>query len=135
MTIGLIASKAEQSLGIQIFVFGIAVVLPGVTGLNLLRQHTRRSMPSGPGGADLLRRQTWESEILKLAERKGGKLTVVEVVADTIIGAEDAEATLGILVGRGMAEPEVTDGGLIVYRFPDVEQLKDKGGSRGLLES
>lgn len=135
MTIGLIASKGDQTLGIQIFVFALTVVLPGATGLHLLRQHVRRSLPSGPGGADVLRRQTWESEILKLAEKKGGRLTVVEVMADTIIGAEDAEATLGVLVQRGMAEPEVTEAGLIVYRFPDVQQLGDKEKSRGLLES
>ena len=127
MLIGVLAGGGkDHGLFVDIFVFGLAVVLPGVAGLTLLRQHLRRSLPSGAGGADALRRQTWESEILKLAERKGGRLTVVEVVADTVIGAEDAEETLGILVGRGMAEPEVTEGGLIVYRFPDVQLLKDK---------
>jgi hypothetical protein len=136
MFIGAMAGGGDKiSTGMRVFVFAITVLLPGSVGVNLIRQHLRRSLPSNAGGADALRRQTWESEILKLAERKGGKLTVVEVVADTIIGAQDAEETLGVLVGRGMAEPEVTEGGLIVYRFPDVQQLKDKGSSRGILEA
>jgi hypothetical protein len=136
MLIGFMAGgAASQSVPIRLFAFIISCLLPGAGGIHLIRQHLTRSIPSGTGGADALRRQTWESEILKLAERKGGRLTVVEVIADTIIGPEDAEAVLGDLVGRGMAEPEVTDGGLIVYRFPDVEQLKDKGSSHGILEA
>ena len=135
MFIGFMAGgAANQSPAIRLFAFAISCLLPGAGGVHLLRQHLRRGLPRGAGGADALRRQTWESEILKLAERRGGRLTVVEVVADTIIGAQDAEETLGAMVGRGMAEPEVTDGGLIVYRFPDVQQLKDKESSRGLLE-
>jgi len=112
----------------------ITVLLPGAAGVNLLRQHLReRGAPplSAAGHGD---RQSPDSEILRLAERLNGRVTVVEVVAETGIAADAAETSLGSLVARGMAEPEVTDGGLVVYRFPDVEQLKDKGSSHGVLE-
>ena len=129
----LLGAGADQSTGIRVFVFALTVLLPGAAGFRLVRE-SRRALPRGSAGPDALRRQTWESEILKLAQSRGGRLTVVEVVADTIISAEDAEATLGAMVGRGMAEPEVTEKGLIVYRFPDVQQLRDKESSRGILE-
>lgn len=136
MLIGFMAGGGgAQSLGIRIFTFLLAVGLPGAGGLTLLRGHLRRSMPSGGGGADALRRQTWESEIVKLAERKGGKLTVVEVVADSVMSADDADEVFKDLVGRGLAEPEVTDGGLIVYVFPDIKLLKEKNASKGLYDA
>jgi len=136
MLIGFLAGGgATHGVGIRIFTFLLTVALPGGAGLSLLRGHLRRSLPSGSGGADALRRQTWESEIVKLAERKGGKLTVVEVVADSVMSADDAEEVFKDLVGRGLAEPEVTDGGLIVYVFPDIKLLKEKNASKGLFES
>ncbi len=135
MLIGFMAGGGgTQSVGVRVFAFLIAVCLPGAFGLHLLRGHLRHSLPSGGGGADALRRQTWESEIVKLAERKGGKLTVVEVVADSVMNADDAEGVFKDLVGRGLAEPEVTDGGLIVYVFPDIKLLKEKNASKGLFE-
>ena len=135
MMIGFMAGGAsEHSVGIRVFAFAITVLLPGAGGVNLLRQHLReRGAPALPG-AGRGDRQNPDSEVLRLAERLGGRVTVVEVVAETGIGADAAEETLGGLVARGMAEPEVTDGGLVVYRFPDIEQLKDKGSSHGVLE-
>jgi hypothetical protein len=136
MLIGFMAGGAgTQSLGVRVFAFLITVGIPGAGGLALLRGHLRRSLPSGGGGADALRRQTWESEIVKLAERKGGKLTVVEVIADSVMNADDAEEVFKDLVGRGLAEPEVTDGGLIVYVFPDIKLLKEKNASKSLFDS
>ena len=60
---------------------------------------------------------------------------MVEVVADSVMSADDAEEVFKDLVGRGLAEPEVTDGGLIVYVFPDIKLLKEKNASKGLFDS
>lgn len=60
---------------------------------------------------------------------------MVEVVAETAMGAEQAEAMLRSLAEHGIAEPEVTDSGLIVYSFYDLQKLGEKKDSRGLLDA
>jgi predicted DNA-binding transcriptional regulator len=133
MTLGFALGGAnDQSWGVRMFAMLISVGIPGFFGVRLIR--SRLSGPALGAGRERVMRQTQESEILKLAQRFGGKLTVVEVVAETAMSAEDADAALGQLVQKGLAEPEVTDKGLIVYVIHDVQQLKNKQQSRGILE-
>jgi len=133
MTIGFLAGgAADETLGMRLFIMLLTVGIPGFFGMRLVRSHVG-GPPLGAGRERVLR-QTQESEILKLAQKFGGKLTVVEVVAETAMSAEDAEAALGQLVQKGFAEPEVTDKGVIVYVMHDVQHLKGKDQSRNLLE-
>ncbi len=136
MMIGFLAGGgADQSAVVRLFAFGVAVGIPGAAGGALLYQHTRRTRLTGPSGPDQLRGQTHQSEVVKLAQGRGGRLTVVEIVADTALSIDQAEAAIAALAERGMAEVEVTDGGLIVYVFPDLVQLPGKGKSRGVLDA
>lgn len=134
MALGLALTAGTQGVGATVGAALIAVGIPGVWGGLLLRGHLKGA-PTLTSGRAELRRLTQSSEVMKLAERKGGRLTVVEVVAETALPAEVAEEMLGDFVRQGLAEPEVTDKGLVVYVFGDVEQLRDKGGSRGILET
>jgi hypothetical protein len=111
----------------------IGAGLPAAGGVALLRGHF------GAGRAlalrrDQLRRQTLDSEVLRLAGRRSGKLTVVEVVTELGVSTEDAKESLDGLMMRELAELEITDAGMLVYRFREVEQLRDKERSRGLLD-
>jgi len=134
MTIGFLAGgAADAGLGLRLFIMFITIFIPGFFGVSLIRRHV--SGPALGGARRELIRQTRESEILKLAQKLGGKLTVVEVVAETAMSADDAEAALGELVRRGLAEPEVTDKGLIVYVIHDVQQLRAKNESRNILDA
>ena len=134
MMIGFLAGGGgDNPLAARIAAFVIAVGIPGAAGGLMLYRHTRGVRMVG-GGTDQLRRQTHASEILKLAQSRGGKLTVVEVVADTSMSISDAEEALASLVERGLGDVEVTDSGLMVYVFRDVQQLGEKGRSRGLLD-
>ncbi len=136
MMIGFLAGGgADQSAVVRILTFGVAVGIPAAAGGALLWQHARRTRLAGPGGSEQLRSQTHQSEIVKLAQHKGGRLTTVEIVADTALSIDQAEAAMSQLVERGMAEVEITDRGLIVYRFRDLEQLPDKVKSRGVLDA
>lgn len=135
MFIGFLAGGgADNPLAARIAAFVIAVGIPGIAGGVMLYRHAKGVRMVG-GGTDQLRRQTHESEILKLAQRRGGKLTVVEVVADTSMSVPDAEQALASLVERGVGDVEVTDSGLMVYVFRDVQSLGEKGRSRGLLDA
>ena len=111
----------------------ITVALPAVAGGTLLA----RRVGAGRRIADRklqLREQTLEAEILRLAGQHDGKLTVVEVVRDLAVTPEAAEKALNAMHTRELAEIEITDSGVLVYAFRDVQRLTDKSGSRALLD-
>ena len=111
----------------------ITVLLPAAAGAALI---TGRLGPRGRLSArrEALRRQTMEAELLRLARQHAGRLTLVEVVSELAVSADDAKEALDDLAVRGLADFEVTDSGVVVYVFHDVQHIEDKHDSRGLLE-
>ena len=133
MLVGVIRADAEMSFFARSFAFALTVLLPGVTGFVLLSRHLRA------GGRlktrrDALRQQTLEAEILRLAGQRGGRLALVEVVTEFAVPTEAAQAALDALVHREIADIAVTDSGVLVYTFHDVERLPEKAKARGILE-
>ena len=126
----------SQPLGFPVAVLTllVAVGVPGAAGAALLLAHFREGART-TGHRERLRLETHQAELVRLAERRGGKLTVVEAVAEMALDSPTVEAALGVLVERGVADIEVTDSGLLVYTFPDVLRLPDKGSSRGILDA
>lgn len=110
----------------------ITVVLPAGAGIALVSGRLRGGSRSSRTAE--LRQQTLEAELLRLAGRHDGKLTIVEAVGELAISPEDAKQALDALAVRGLADFEVTDSGVVVYVFHDVQKLGDKQHSRGLLE-
>ncbi|HEX6308651.1 MAG TPA: hypothetical protein VFZ69_10715 [Longimicrobiales bacterium] len=111
----------------------LTVVLPAAGGVALV---TGRIGPRGRIGTSRedLRRETLEAELLRLAGRRSGRLTIVEAVGELAITPEDAKEALDALAVRGLADFEVTDSGIVVYVFHDIRHLGDKSESKGLLE-
>jgi hypothetical protein len=111
----------------------ITVVLPAAGGIALIRG-------ASPGGRRLterreaLRRDTLQSEMLRLATQHRGRITIVEAVTALAITPEEAKDALDALAVRGLADFEVTDSGVVVYVFHDVQRLDEKHRSKGLLE-
>ena len=116
-----------------IIALGITVVLPGVAGAALIRRHLRGGTGLSERRNDL-RQQTLEAELLRLSGVKGGKLTIVEAVSELAITPEEAKHALDELSRRGLADFEVTDSGVIVYAFHDVQHLSEKSKAKGILE-
>jgi hypothetical protein len=58
-----------------------------------------------------------EKIVLRLAKRRQGVLTVVEVAANSTLSVEQAKATLDQLNLKGFNEMDVSDAGIIVYKF------------------
>lgn len=110
------------------------VALPAGAGVALLRSHFA-AQGSLARRRDDLRRQTQEAELLKLAQELAGKLTVVEGATRLALPTSTVEELLAGLHERGLAEIEITDAGLLVYRFPDVERLPGKSASRDVLDA
>ena len=84
---------------------------------------------------EALRTRTLQADILRLAEEKGGKLTVVEVMAGLAVDKEAAGKALDALVGQEVAEIELTDSGVVVDAFYDIGHLKEKAEARGVLDA
>ena len=63
-----------------------------------------------------------QARIFRLAKRRGGKLTLSDVVIETGLSLSDAEALMNALVDNVYVRLEVTDQGRIVYEFPELMQ-------------
>jgi hypothetical protein len=133
MLMGYFASDTPRADGVAITGLALTVVLPLVGSVLLLRGHLRAGRQRLER-TERLRQQTIESEILKLAMAKAGKLTAVEVAAQLAITPEGATEALDRLALRGQAAHEVTDAGVIVYSFYDIVHLGGKDSSRDVLD-
>lgn len=111
----------------------ISVVLPAGAGLMLLKPTLFGSRRALEHKAEL-RQKTLESEVLRLAGQKQGKLTVVEVVQQLAVTPEEAKHAMDQLALRGMAEYQVTESGVVVYDFHDVRRLDEKSAAKDILE-
>lgn len=134
MALGFALSDATRSLGVTIAALLITVAVPAGAGVALIQSHYRNQRLLTADRAEL-RLQTWESELVKLAAERGGKLTVVEAVAATGLRAPQVDEAFRSLTQQGVADIDVTDSGMLVYRFPDVLLMEEKGGSKPILES
>lgn len=133
MTLGFALSDKPMELPVAIIAFGVAVGIPAAAGGGLIYLYRKERVSSSADRSEL-RRQNWESEVVRLAGRKSGRLTVVEVIGELGLSAGDAQETLESLMNQGIGDIEITESGLLVYRFEDVEKLKEKKQSRPILE-
>ncbi len=70
-----------------------------------------------------------ENALLRLAQQRGGRLTVIEAAAETGYTAEEVALVLRRLSEQGFVEIEVTDAGVMVYRFPEIAYAPTPGES------
>jgi hypothetical protein len=82
--------------------------------------------------AKLIRYRRQQNRVVRLARDRGGRLTVTEAAADTGLTVEEAAEILKRMADGGYVELEVTDSGLMVYRFPEILYAHEKHWSRGV---
>lgn len=134
MLLGFLRSDADTGAPATIAALLISVALPALGGIALLTKRFRRGARLSER-RELLRQQTYESEILRLAAQRQGRLTAVELVTEFAITPEKANELLESLMVRQLADVEVTDSGVVVYVFHDVKNLADKPHARGILDA
>lgn len=71
-----------------------------------------------------------QHRILRLAREKGGSLTVTEAAMDARITVEKTEEILRELTISGHAEMRISDSGLVVYHFAEIERWDEKYRAR-----
>jgi hypothetical protein len=133
MLLGFFNADISESAMVTALTLIVGVGIPGVAGGTLLLQHFGRGKKLA-GRRAQLKRQTQEAELLRLAGEHDGRLTVVEVVRELAMTHPEAESLLRSIVVRGFADVEITESGLLVYTFPDVQLLDEKTTSRGVLD-
>jgi hypothetical protein len=129
MALGIVMNLGE-GFGALAYVVAcfFCVLLPIAVGLRLLRAESPRLLAQRS-------EQAWQSELMRLAERRGGNLTVAEVVAHAELPAQEAERHLDRLCALGVAEHCVAESGVIVYRFQGLLAGEEKRRARGVLDA
>jgi hypothetical protein len=117
-----------HSGGVLLFSFAVFSVAPACGGWWLLREAVGRAK------ALLAADRAWDSELLRLAERRAGSLSVAEVVTYADLDAAEAERRLDALCRRGLCELRVTNDGVVVYRFADPPTAAQKLAAQGVME-
>jgi hypothetical protein len=133
MLAGFLRSGANLSSLPTLLAFSITVLLPAAGGAALAARHFRYGKRLAER-RDRLRQQTLEAEVLRLAEQRAGRLTLIEIVTEMAVSSDQAQLALDGLVTRELADIAVTDSGTLVYTFRDIEKLADKSQARGILE-
>lgn len=134
MTAGYLRSDLDWRHPATFVSLVLLVGLPLVGATLLVRSHAALGR-AGSDRTTRLRNQTLESEVLKLAAEKGGRLTAVELAMHLAIAPEAATEALDRLALRGQAEYAVTDAGVIVYTFHDIIHLGGKDSAKGVLDA
>ena len=71
-----------------------------------------------------------EKDVIRLAMKKKGRITLPEVVAETRMGREESQATLENLTRDGMFHRELTDTGAKVFVLSDMASIDEKKDSK-----
>jgi len=108
---------------IPVTIFIAVVIFRVVTSYNRRREW----------GSPKLRRMPVQDNVIQLAFRKGGLLTVTDVVAETGLSFKKAEKALNEMVDFSRVIMRVSDSGIVVYEFVEIRN-KDLGNAKTLGE-
>ncbi len=133
MLVGFLNSDAALGAPATLAALALTIGLPALGAGLLVRSHyAERARLQGRKA--LLRQQTLEAEILRLARQHKGRLTAVEVATHLAMTPEAAKEALDALVMRGQADLEITEAGVLVYSFYDIRHLGGKSSAKGVLD-
>jgi hypothetical protein len=71
-----------------------------------------------------------QNRLLRLARSRGGSLTVLEAATDLRLTVDKTEEMLRGLAARGHTEVRVSESGLLVYHFAEIELSSEKFGAK-----
>lgn len=95
------------------------IIAPIALGTGLIRSHLRAKRKALEAREKLAYSKR-ERQVLRLAQQKGGRLTIPEIAADTSLTTQEAEEFMRRLVTNGYVNMDVTETGVIVYEFYEI---------------
>ena len=132
--LGLVRSNASFASRNTMLALALTVALPAIAGVGMLRSVNEHGRRRG-SRAEERRRATIESEVLRLAMLRDGRLTVVDVASALALSADEAKSALDELVTREVAALGLTDTSVPVYHFHEARLAAEKRPVPGLLET
>ena len=123
-----IALNAGEGFGVAAYVlaFGFCTLLPAGVGGALLVDRRRLAQRAEHALA---------AELLRLAEQRGGHLTVAEVMAWLGLSKSEAERALERLCRQGLADYRVSASGVLVYHVVALLDPEEKRLAEGVLDA
>jgi hypothetical protein len=125
-----IALNLGDGFGVAAYLlaFGFCALLPVSVGVVLLKSGGTRRLAERAEHAVA-------AELLRLAERRGGRLAVAEVMAHLDLSKSDAERALEQLCRQGLADYRVSESGVLVYHFGALIGAEEKRLAEGVLDA
>lgn len=119
MMMGFFASTQPHAFMTDLIGILLFCVLPIVSGAGLIVSHFRGKKRA------LLEKQrqiliAGEKEVLLIAQRHEGKLSMAQVVSETSLNADDAEKVMNELIVKSIAALRSNDAGQVFYEFLDM---------------
>ncbi|MEE8441524.1 MAG: adenylate/guanylate cyclase domain-containing protein [Spirochaetia bacterium] len=118
-TVGFGLGYFQFGIGWMIWLFFIVGVMPLVSGLFSLVKRGFRMR-----GVRARRPAVLEREVLKAARELGGRVTVVQIAAETGHSLDEIQSTLDTMTVKGYVSQEILETGVIRYDFPSL--LRDE---------
>ena len=108
----------------MIFIFGFLPFLLVMLGLNIFRVY-RRTFETGRfprGGQKTMntRPSQVDGALFRLAKRRGGRITLSDIVIETGLGLKEAERYMDAMADQSHVSLEADDRGRPVYLFPEL---------------
>ena len=108
-----IRAVEEAGFNWMIWTFVILGIFPFLSGIGSLIKYITRKRQLAQ-----TRPRALEKTVLKAAADNGGELSVVQLAAAAELPLDEARGVLESMTAKGYVTQEVTDTGLVKYRFP-----------------
>ncbi len=127
MLLGFAVNLSKNPADIGDFIGALLlVVAPIGIGGALIRSHFKDKQKALQEQKNVLYEQL-ERQIIRLAQKKGGRLSIPEIAVDTTMNTEEAEKFMQELTAKGFVDMQVTDSGVIVYEFYEIAHKNELG--------
>lgn len=125
MMMGFLLSTKPHTLAADAVALLLFSIIPIVSGATLIVSHFRNKKRE-EGEQQKLRLAAREKEVLLLARRLDGRLTMAQIVTETSMDAAGAEETMNELVVKGMASLRTNEEGQMFYEFFDMVSREEE---------
>ena len=120
LSLGFVINATQKGINAgdiaAILMLGIAPIAGG--GM-LIRSHFKRKRNVLLDQKKALQAKQ-ETEIFHLAQQKGGRLSIPDIVAGTSLSTIEAEQIMRTMAEKGYVSIQVTDSGIIIYEFYEI---------------
>ena len=128
MLAGFFASTKPSTLTVDIMLLLLFVLTPIVLGATLIRSNFVAKKKREEESRKNIQAAR-EKEILKLAKKKQGELTIAEIVAETSMNSEEADEIMREFVVKQYVDMKITNEGAIIYEFFEVGQDRNESSN------